>query len=47
MAHDADPPPVPDEERAADAQRLDPDVAEAYQEQNRRGADQQGEGRVP
>jgi hypothetical protein len=42
----ADRQPTPDEEQIADAQELDPEVAEHYQEMIERGADQQGEGRI-
>ena len=44
--HDADRPPTPDEEGAADqAEDLDPEVAASYKEALERGAAQQGEGR--
>ncbi|HEY7135994.1 MAG TPA: hypothetical protein VIB48_13095 [Acidimicrobiia bacterium] len=39
--------PTPDEERAAEANRPDPAVAEHEREMNERGANQQGEGRLP
>lgn len=44
--HDADRPPTPEEEAAAErAGPLDPDVAESYEEALERGAAQQGEGK--
>lgn len=45
-AHEADRPPTEDEERVADAQDLDPKVAESYKEAAERGADAKGEGRI-
>jgi hypothetical protein len=42
----ADRPPTEDEERAAEGNELDPDVARAYQEANERGADVKGEGQI-
>jgi hypothetical protein len=45
-AHDADRPPTPEEERIADEQELDPEVAEAYEEANERGAHVKGEGEI-
>jgi hypothetical protein len=42
----ADRGPTPEEERLADQQELDPEVAKAYAEQAQRGADVKGEGRV-
>lgn len=46
--HGPDRPPTPEEEAAADAHGpVDPDVAEAYKEAAERGADQEGEGRIP
>jgi hypothetical protein len=47
MHASGEPTPTPDEERAAEAVELDPKVAEAYEEQLERGANQQGEGRIP
>jgi hypothetical protein len=43
----ADRAPTPDEEKVADAHALDPEVAEHEREMNERGANQQGEGRLP
>ena len=43
----ADREPTADEERLADAQELDPDVSDHAQEMAQRGADQEGEGRLP
>jgi len=37
--------PTPDEERAAERNQADPQVAEHYQEMTERGANQKGEGR--
>lgn len=37
--------PTPDEERAAEKHKADPEVAEHYQEMTERGANQKGEGR--
>ncbi len=43
----ADREPTPEEEAAAErAAPVDPDVAETYAEQNERGADLEGEGRI-
>jgi hypothetical protein len=39
--------PTPEEERAAEKNRLDPEVAEHEKEMTERGADQKGEGRIP
>ncbi|HUF84828.1 MAG TPA: hypothetical protein VMQ81_09590 [Acidimicrobiia bacterium] len=39
--------PSPAEEAAADEHELDEEVPEHYEEMTERGADQQGEGRVP
>jgi hypothetical protein len=39
--------PTPEEERAADSNKLDPEVAEHEREMGERGANQQGEGRLP
>jgi hypothetical protein len=44
-AHDADRPPTPDEEAAAERNQLDPDVAESYKDAMERGAAQEGEGK--
>lgn len=46
VASGADREPTPDEERLAEEQELDPDVAAAYQEANERGAAVQGEGQI-
>ncbi|HEY5012840.1 MAG TPA: hypothetical protein VIK61_09070 [Acidimicrobiia bacterium] len=43
----ADREPTADEEQRAEAQTLDPEVAEHYEEMTERGANQHGEGRVP
>jgi hypothetical protein len=43
----ADRMPTPDEEKVADSLDVDPEVAENYEEMAERGANQQGEGRVP
>lgn len=42
----ADREPTPDEERLAEANELDPDVADAYEEANERGANVKGEGQI-
>lgn len=42
----ADRPPTEDEERAAEQNELDPDVARAYEEANERGANIKGEGQI-
>lgn len=39
--------PTPDEEQAADGRKVDPDVRTHEEEMAERGANQQGEGRVP
>jgi hypothetical protein len=44
--HDSDRAPTPEEEAGA-AQEVDPDVAEHEEEMLKRGAHQQGEGRIP
>lgn len=44
---DAGRPPTAEEAGAADANVADPDVAAHEEEMARRGADQQGEGRLP
>lgn len=47
-AHEADRPPTPEEEAAAErAGPVDPAVAEAYEDALERGANQEGEGRIP
>jgi hypothetical protein len=43
----ADREPTADEERLAEGQELDPDVSEHAEEMAERGADQEGEGRLP
>jgi hypothetical protein len=43
----ADRMPTPDEEKVADSLDVDPEVAENYEEMAERGANQQGEGRLP
>jgi hypothetical protein len=43
----ADREPTPDEEKLAERDELDPEVAEHYEEMTERGAKQKGEGRVP
>jgi hypothetical protein len=43
--HDADRPPTPDEEAAAERNELDPAVADSYKEAMERGAAQEGEGK--
>ncbi len=45
-AHQADRMPTPEEEAAAERNRLDPDVAQAYGEAVERGANVQGEGQI-
>jgi hypothetical protein len=47
QSHDAGREPTPMEEEAADAVDPDPSVAEAYEEATERGAQQEGEGRLP
>jgi hypothetical protein len=42
----ADRPPTEDEERAAEQNTLDPEVAEAYEEAAERGANIEGEGEI-
>ena len=44
--HESDRAPTPQEEAVA-AQEVEPDVAEHEEEMLKRGADQQGEGRLP
>ena len=43
----ADRAPTADEEKLADSQELDPDVSDHAREMIQRGADQEGEGRLP
>ncbi|HEY5013602.1 MAG TPA: hypothetical protein VIK61_12985 [Acidimicrobiia bacterium] len=43
----ADRAPTSDEEKSAETNELDPKVAEHYEEMAERGANQQGEGRLP
>lgn len=45
-AHEPDRMPTPDEERLADEQPLDPEVAAAYEEAAQRGAAVKGEGEI-
>jgi hypothetical protein len=45
--HESDRAPTPQEEEAVDAQEVEPDVAEHEEEMLKRGANQQGEGRLP
>ena len=44
--HEPDRMPTPEEERLADQQPLDPEVAEAYEEALERGASVKGEGEI-
>jgi len=46
-AHMADRPPTAREDAAAEGQGLDPAVAHNYKQATRRGAAQEGEGRIP
>jgi hypothetical protein len=46
-AHEPDRMPTDEEERLAEEHDVDPEAAEHYEEMAERGADQQGEGRVP
>jgi hypothetical protein len=39
--------PTGDEEKAAEGLKVDPEVAEHYEEMAERGAEQKGEGRLP
>jgi hypothetical protein len=39
--------PTPDEEKVADSLEVDPEAAKHYEEMAERGANQQGEGRIP
>jgi hypothetical protein len=43
----ADRMPTPDEEQIADSKQPDPEVSKHYEEMAERGANQQGEGRIP
>jgi hypothetical protein len=43
----ADREPTAVEEKIADGQELDPEVSDHAEEMNQRGADQEGEGRLP
>jgi hypothetical protein len=45
-AHDADRPPTPDEEAAAEGNTLDPGVAEHEREMGKIGAEVKGEGEI-
>jgi hypothetical protein len=45
--HESDRAPTPQEEAVAEAQEVEPDVAEQEEEMLKRGANQQGEGRLP
>jgi hypothetical protein len=45
--HKPDRPPTPEEEQAAEKNKLDPNVAKNFDEANERGASQNGEGRLP
>jgi hypothetical protein len=44
--HDADRPPTPEEERDVEGRKVDPDVAEAYEDAMERGANVKGEGQI-
>ena len=46
-AHVPDRPPTPDEEAAVDGRRVDPGVRASYEEMIERGAEVEGEGRIP
>ncbi|HUI04465.1 MAG TPA: hypothetical protein VLZ77_13040 [Acidimicrobiales bacterium] len=46
-AHEPDRAPTPGEEAAAEELSVDPDVREHYEEMAERGAEAEGEGRVP
>jgi hypothetical protein len=46
MGADPGRPPTPEEERAAERHRPDPDAADHARETNRRGAEVEGEGRI-
>jgi len=45
--HESDRAPKPQEEAVAEAQEVEPDVAEHEEEMLKRGANQHGEGRLP
>ena len=45
--HESDRAPTPEEQAAAEAYELGPDVAEHEEDMLERGANQQGEGRLP
>jgi hypothetical protein len=45
--HTPDRPPTEEEEREAEKNQLDPEVSEHEREMSERGANQQGEGRLP
>lgn len=47
VTHDADRQPTPEEERRADENELDPDVADSYRQATERGATVKGEGELP
>lgn len=47
VTHESDRAPTPQEEAAAEAREVDPDVAEHEKEMLKRGAHQQGDGRLP
>jgi hypothetical protein len=47
VTHESDRAPTPQEEAAAEAREVDPDLAEHEKEMLKRGANQQGEGRLP
>jgi len=47
VTHDSDRAPTPQEEAAAEARGVDPDVAKHEKEMLERGAHQRGEGRLP
>lgn len=46
QAHEADRPPTPDEEAAAEDQSVDAEVREHYEDMTERGVRQEGEGRI-
>ena len=45
--HEADRPATAEEERLADSNQVDPEVADSFEAANERGAAQKGEGRLP
>lgn len=47
QAHEADRPPTPDEESAAEEESVDPEVRKHYEDMTERGVHQEGEGRIP